>query len=110
MSGLWLGLSALPYLALAGADAWIHERGRRVPRLEQWVHGGLALTMTLFLAAVLLGRTYVAVGALAGFLGLLAWDELAFHRAIARPEKRLHVLSWLALAGFVGIWLLAGAR
>ncbi len=109
MRNLWLGLALVPYLAAAGVDAWMHERGRRVPRVEQWVHAGLAVGMAVFLAALFSGRPAMAIGALAAFLGLLAWDETAFHKAIARAERRVHSLSWVALAGFVAAWWMVDA-
>jgi hypothetical protein len=109
MRNLWLGLALMPYLAAAGVDAWMHERGRRVPRVEQWVHAGLALGMAVFLAAVFSGWVALAIGALAAFLGFLAWDEIAFHKTIARPERHVHSLSWIALAGFVATWWMVGA-
>jgi len=104
MRNVWLGLALLPYLAVAGVDAWMHERGRRVPRLEQWLHAGLAVGMTIFLAAVFAGRPPVALAALGAFLVLLVWDELGFHGAIARNERRIHAISWAALAFFVAVW------
>lgn len=104
MRNVWLGLALLPYLAAAGVDAWMHERGRRVPRVEQFVHAGLAATMAVFLTAVFAARPPFAFGALAAFLALLAWDELAFHRSIASRERRIHVVSWGALAIFVAAW------
>ena len=110
MRSVWLGLALLPYLATAGADMWIHERGRQVRRLEQWVHGGLAVTMGLFLAGVFLERASVALGALGGFFAFLAWDEFAFHRGIARRERQVHVASWVALAGFLALWWLVDFR
>jgi hypothetical protein len=105
MRSAWLGLALVPYLAAAAVDAWMHERGRRVPRVEQWIHAGLAATMAVFLGAVFAAAMPVALGALAGFLALLAWDETAFHRTINREERRVHVFSWLALAAFVAVWL-----
>ena len=104
MRNLWLGLALLPYLAAAGVDAWMHERGRKVPRVEQWIHGGLALGMAGFLAAVFAGRNAWALAALAVFAVLLAWDEVSFHKSIAASERRVHALSWVALAGFVAAW------
>jgi len=104
MRNVWLGVALVPYLAAAGADAWMHERGRRVPRLEQWAHAGLAAGMAAFLAAVFAGRPAVAMGALAVFAALVAWDELSFHKAIAAAERRVHLFSWIALAGFVAAW------
>src|SRR5687768_10718423 len=70
MRNLWLGLALVPYLALAGVDAWMHERGRRVSRVEQWLHAGLAITMAVFLTAVFAGRPAVAFAALGAFLAL----------------------------------------
>jgi hypothetical protein len=109
MRNIWLGIALVPYLAVAGVDFWMHERGRRVPRAEQWVHAGLALTMAAFLAAVFAGRAAFALAALAVFVALLAWDELAFHGAIAASERRVHVVSWAALAGFVAAWWIVDA-
>ena len=110
MRNLWLGLALLPYLAAAGADAWMHERGRHVPRVEQWLHAGLAATMAIFLAAVFAGRAPIALGALGAFSSLLLWDELGYHGEIARAERRLHMVSWLALAGFVAAWWFVDLR
>ena len=104
MRNMWLGLALLPYLAAAGVDAWMHERGRKVPRVEQWIHAGLALGMAAFLAAVFAARNPWALAALAVFGVLLAWDEIAYHQAIAANERRVHALSWVALAGFVAAW------
>ena len=109
MRNIWLGIALVPYVALAGVDFWMHERGRRVPRVEQWVHAGLALTMATFLMAVFTGRSLAALAALAVFLALLAWDELSFHKAIAASERRVHAMSWVALAGFVAAWWLVNA-
>lgn len=104
MRDAWLGMALVPYLAVAAADAWVHERGRRVPLAEQAVHAGLAAAMAVFLAGVFLAVPRVAVPALAAFAALLAVDELRFHRGIAAGERRLHVASWVALAGFVAAW------
>ena len=35
----------------------------------------------------------------------LVFDELGYHRGLAASERRVHVISWLALLLFVGIWL-----
>ena len=105
MRNAWLGLALLPYLAAAGVDAWMHERGRRVPRVEQWIHAGLAATMAVFLGAVFAAAMPAALAALAAFIALIAWDETAFHRTINPAERRVHRFSWLALAVFVVAWL-----
>jgi len=110
MRNVLLGLALLPYLAAAGADAWMHERARRVPRVEQWLHGGLAVAMAAFLAAVFLAKTLVALTSLAAFVLLLAWDEFGFHRALDRRERLVHAASWVALAAFVGSWWALDSR
>ena len=104
MRNIWLGLALVPYLAAVGVDAWMHERDRAVPRAEQWIHAGLALAMAVFLGAVFAGRAAPATVALAFFAVLLAVDETAFHKPIARSERRVHLASWIALAGFVAAW------
>jgi hypothetical protein len=104
MRNVWLGLALVPYLAAAGVDAWMHERGRRVPRVEQWLHAGLACAMAVFLGAVFAAMPTVALGALGAFVALLVWDEVGFHRSIASSERRVHATSWFALAAFIAVW------
>lgn len=108
MKQLFLGVALAPYLTLAGIDMWMHDRARRVPRLEQAVHAGLAVTMIAFLAGVFGDRIAVAVPALIAFLALLVGDELGFHRGIDPRERWVHVASWLALGGFIVVWQLSG--
>jgi hypothetical protein len=104
MRNVWLGLALVPYLAAAGVDAWMHERGRRVPRAEQLAHAGLAATLVVFLTAVFVGKPVAAMVALAVFLAFLVWDEMAFHGSIGSAERRVHTVSWAALAAFVAAW------
>jgi hypothetical protein len=105
---LWLSLGLVPYLSLAGIDAWMHERHRRVPRIEQALHAGLAIAIGGFLTGVFTQRTALAAVALAAFIALLVADEAGFHRGIAARERRVHVASWIALAGFVLLWRVLG--
>jgi hypothetical protein len=105
MRNIWLGLALLPYLAAAAVDAWMHERGRRVPRVEQFVHAGLAAAMVVFLTAVFAARPLFATGALAAFLALVVWDEAGFHGSIGARERSVHAVSWAALAAFVAAWI-----
>jgi len=35
MRALWLALALVPYAALAGFDAWLHEKSRQVPLVEK---------------------------------------------------------------------------
>jgi len=105
---LWLSLGLVPYLSLAGLDAWMHERDRRVPRVEQALHAGLALAIGAFLTGVFTSRTLLASIALIVFVALLVADEAGFHRGLERRERHVHVASWVALAGFVLLWQVLG--
>jgi hypothetical protein len=102
---LALSIGLLPYLGTAGVDAWMHERARKVPLLEQAFHAALAVTFTLFAIYAFLGRNVPALAWLAAFLVCLVFDELGYHRELAASERRVHVISWAALLLFVGIWL-----
>lgn len=109
MRTLWLAIALAPYVLIAGIDAWMHERGRKVPRPEQAIHAALALAMVVFLPAVFIGRPVIAFTSLAVFVALLVWDETGFHAGIAANERRIHIASWIALAGFVICWRLLDA-
>ena len=47
---LYLLAALAPYLALVSIDAWMHEKARRVPRLEKLLHASAALAPSLGLA------------------------------------------------------------
>jgi hypothetical protein len=101
---LALGIGLLPYLGTAGIDTWMHERKRKVPRLEQAFHAALAITFTAFAIYVFLGRNVPAIAWLAAFIVCLFFDELGYHRGLAPSERRVHVISWGALLLFVAVW------
>jgi hypothetical protein len=94
-----------PYALISGYDQWLHRHARRVPRLEQALHAGLALAMGAFLTLVARAETRAALAALALFAGLLLLDEFGYHGSIDRHERRVHWLADAALAGFVIGWL-----
>jgi hypothetical protein len=100
-----LGVGLLPYLGTAGIDTWMHERARKVPIVEQGLHAALAVAFTAFALFVFLRRELPAVASLAAFLACLIIDERGFHRELAAKERRVHVISWVALLLFVGVWL-----
>jgi hypothetical protein len=102
----WLIAALVPYVSIAAMDAWIHEKGRQVPMAEQWVHAGLAVFWMLFIVLAFKGMHPWAVGALSVFCGLVALDEIRYHRGIAIRERRIHIASWAALAVFVLVWYL----
>ena len=95
----------MPYVALALVDGWMHEKHRRVPKLEQGLHLLTLLFVGTFIGAVFLGLTLIASIALACAIPVLAADELGFHRQLAAAERKVHVLADLALAGFACLWL-----
>ena len=93
MRSTWLAIALLPYLLIAGFDAWMHEKARSVPRVEQWAHAGLAVSLGAFLVSVFRGEPQWAALSLAVFAALVAFDEIGFHRAISRLERRVHFAS-----------------
>lgn len=99
-----LGIGLLPYLGVAGVDTWMHERARKVPRIEQLLHATLAITFTGFAVYVFLQRNVAATSWLAVFLVCLACDEFGFHRGLVANERRVHVISWAALTFFIVVW------
>jgi len=102
---IWLGLGAIPYLGLVAVDAWMHERARKVPGLERTIHYTSAVALLAFLAGAFSARHSLAVMSLAVFVPLTVLDELGFHRAIARSERRVHFAAYAALLVFIAVWL-----
>ena len=101
---LLFGAALAPYAALVGFDAWMHERARRVPRLERALHYSAAVVLLAFLVAAFRGPGAVALALLALFAAITAWDEIGFHGPLAVRERRVHFVSYAALALFVGAW------
>jgi hypothetical protein len=102
---IWLALGAVPYLGLVAVDAWMHERARKVPPLERIIHYTSAVALLAFLACAFSARHSLAAVSLAVFIPLTVIDELGFHRAIGRGERRLHMAAYAALTLFIGLWL-----
>jgi len=105
MRMILLGAALAPYVALAGADAWMHERERRVPRVEQVLHYTAAVAFAGFGIAAFRESTRAALALLAVFAMTTAWDELGYHRQLDRRERRLHFASFAALALFLAVWV-----
>ena len=57
---LVLSVALVPYLGFIAIDAWMHEKARRVPRVEQWLHGGIALAIGAFFLTVFVGADAIA--------------------------------------------------
>ena len=101
---VWLGMALMPYAIFAGVDTWLHERSRRVPRIEQMLHAGLAISLIVFLTAVFSARTMIALIALCVFVVLEVFDEFGFHRHLEARERRIHFAAYVALLAFVLTW------
>jgi len=99
-----LGVALLPYLILAGIDAWLHEKSRRVPRVEQALHAGEAVSLFVFVGSAFGARTLLAASALGVFLVLAGADEFGFHGHLAARERRIHFAAYAALLLFVLVW------
>src|SRR3954466_5315988 len=84
---LLLGAALAPYAALVGADAWMHERARRVPRFERFLHYAAGALFLGFVGAVFRGATILALTLFAAFATVAAWDELGYHRHLDARER-----------------------
>jgi hypothetical protein len=103
---VWLCLALLPYAALAGFDGFLHERSRRVPKLEQWLHAGSAISIVVFIVAVFRAQTMLAIVAFCIFAPIAATDEFGYHAQLAARERYVHFASYVALCIFacIGLW------
>lgn len=108
MRCLWLGLALIPYAGLAGYDGWLHERARKVPRVEQALHAALAVSLLAFLTGAFRARPMLALPALGVFLTALAWDEFGFHGHLDSHERRVHFAAFAMFCVFVTAWILVG--
>jgi hypothetical protein len=100
-----LGAAVAPYLALVSVDAWMHERARRVPRIEQLLHAAAAILFSGFAVAVFVDST-LALPLLVAFAACAAGDEFGYHRHLSASERRVHFMSYAALTLFIAAWLL----
>jgi hypothetical protein len=105
---VWLCLALLPYVALAGFDGFLHERSRRVPRAEQWLHAGSAISILVFVVAVFRAQTTLAIVAFCVFAPLAAVDEFGYHGHLAARERYVHFASYVALCIFLGLGVWPG--
>jgi hypothetical protein len=102
---LLLAAALAPYLALVLVDAWMHEKARTVPKVEQIFHGAAALLFGGFVASVFL-RSDWAIVLLLAYVFCAGVDEIGFHRQLSAPERRVHFVSYAALALFIVAWRL----
>lgn len=105
MRTIWLALALVPYASLALYDGWLHERARRVPRVEQWLHAGAFCSLIVFVGTAFRAQNQIALVALSIFVPIGAADEFGFHAHLAQRERRIHFASYAALGVFVFVWL-----
>jgi len=107
---LALCVALAPYLGFVAIDAWMHEKARRVPVVEQWLHAAILLTLGSFFVAAFVGADAIAATALVLSLPLMAADELGYHGHLSRRERLVHLAEGLSLVLFVGVWLWTRAQ
>lgn len=101
----WVLPAAVPYLAIAGYDFWLHETDRQVPRVEEIFHAVIITCVSIFLATAALGWNRVAAITIVVLAFAAIVDELKFHADLDPHEKVLHRFGGLALAFCIGVWI-----
>jgi hypothetical protein len=102
---LVLSIALTPYLGFIAIDAWMHEKARCVPRIEQCLHGGIALAVGTFFVLAFLGANIAAGVLLLLSLPLMAVDEIGFHGHLSKRDRLVHLAEGLSLILFVTVWL-----
>lgn len=92
-----------PYLALALYDGWLHEKARRVPKLEQLSHALIAVSVVALWVGLIREQTLLARGALTVFAVTAFVDEWYYHGPLDRRERRLHFVAYGCFAGFIAV-------
>ena len=90
-----------PFLFYAWKDNLFHLRGRKVPVVENLLHLGLGVALTLLFAGAFAARVPRMFLGLAGVALLGALDELVYHRQIPVDEHDLHAKEHFTLLVFV---------
>lgn len=101
----WVLPAAIPYIAIASYDFWLHESDRSVPKTEGLLHGVIITGVALFLVLATLGQVFLATLALSILFVAATFDELIYHGDLKIHEKRLHWFGGGALAFCVGVWI-----
>jgi len=102
---LVLSIALAPYLGFVAIDAWMHEKARRVPRVEQWLHAAIALAIGTFFVLAFSGADIAAGILLLLSLPLMAVDEIGFHGHLSKRERLVHLAEGLSLIAFITVWL-----
>jgi hypothetical protein len=103
-----LGAALVPYLVLVSVDSWMHEKARRVPRLEQFFHAAAAVVVPR-LRGRGIPRFPGGVAAAHRLRGLRGQRRIRFSPSpTTAAERRVHFMSYAPLAIFIVAWRLAG--
>lgn len=102
---LVLSLAVAPYLGFVAIDAWMHEKARCVPTVEQWLHVAIVVALGAFFVAAFVGANTYAMALLVLSLPLMAADELGYHAHLSRRERLVHLAEALSLIIFISVWL-----
>ena len=98
-----------PYVGVALYDGWLHEKARRVPRLEQALHALAFAAVSTLWWALWMHRAGWALAALIVFACTAGFDEFGYHGPLDRHERRIHAVAYLCFAGFAAVaWRLGG--
>lgn len=100
-----LSVALAPYIGFVVVDAWMHEKARRVPRTEQWLHAGIAVFIGAFFLAAFRDANLIAGALLVLTLPMMAVDEIGFHGHLSKRERLVHLAEGLSLIVFVTVWL-----
>jgi hypothetical protein len=102
---LALSVALAPYLGFVAVDAWMHEKARRVPTVERWLHGCIVLVLGMFFVAAFADADMLAGILILLSLPLMAADEFGFHGHLSKRERLVHLAEGLSLIVFVLVWL-----
>lgn len=105
LANSWVLPAAVPYIAVAGYDFYLHGTERQVPAVERLFHALIITSVVLFLVLASIGQNFAAGIVLVVLLGAAAIDELKFHGSLEPHERRLHFVGGAALAFCIGVWL-----
>jgi len=100
---LILAFALVPYLIAALYDGWLHEKARRVPKVEQALHATIAVSLLVLLPSLFNGHPIAARISLCCFLLAAFVDEWRYHGPLETRERRLHFVAYGCFLAFVGV-------
>lgn len=101
-----LFFSIIPYLSVMVYDIWMHIHHRKVPQKEQVAHTIAFIFLGLFIFTSIFSLNHIAWMALICAVPILLYDELGFHKALSKHERKIHNIAGICLMGFISVWIL----